>query len=153
MTVYINFETRAPTNDCLDPENRKMFVVSYVIIFAFHPDLQLDRVIIKRIFGHSQAKLCSPNYLINEQLKFKNITMLKQLRDYALSVSSKTKKIAISEMFTTEFKFAGDCLMRWFNAKFKSQNLVLSNDVKRKYEIEHPIDGQNGTLFHLHISD
>ena len=45
-------------------------------------------------------------------------------------------------MFTTQLKFAGDCLMRWFNARFKSQNLVLSNDVKRKYEIEHPIDRQ-----------
>ena len=47
MTAYIDFETTAPTDDCLDPENRKMFAVSYVIIFAFHPDLQLDRVIIE----------------------------------------------------------------------------------------------------------
>ena len=68
--------------------------------------------------------------------------MLKQLRDCALSVFTKTKKIAISKMFTTKLKFTGDCLMRWFNAKFKSQNLVLSNDVKRKYEIEHPINRQ-----------
>ena len=47
MTAYISFETTAPTDDCLDPENRKMFAVSYVIIFAFHPDWQLDRVIIE----------------------------------------------------------------------------------------------------------
>ena len=43
-------------------------------------------------------------------------------------------------MFTTELKFAVDCLMKWFNKKFKSNNLELSNDVKRKYEIEYPID-------------
>ena len=131
MTAYINFETTAPTDDCLNLENRKMFAVSYVIIFAFHPNLQLDCVIIERSFGHSPAQLCSLNYLTNEQLKFRNITILKQFRDCALSVSTKTRKIAISEMFTTESKFAGDCLMRWFNAKFKSQNLVLSSDVKK----------------------
>ena len=46
-------------------------------------------------------------------------------------------------MFTTKLKFAGDCLMRWFNAKIKSQNVAISNDVKRKYEIEHPINQEN----------
>ena len=35
LTAYIDFETTAPTNDCLDPENKKMTAVSYVIIFAF----------------------------------------------------------------------------------------------------------------------
>ena len=77
--------------------------------------------------------------------------MLKQLRDCALSVSSKTRKIAISEMFTTELKFAGDCLMRWFNAKFKSQNVVLSNDVKRKYEVEHPITSKPNVVASAHF--
>ena len=43
-------------------------------------------------------------------------------------------------MFTTELKFAADWLLKWFNKKFKSNNLELSNDVKKKYEIEHPID-------------
>ena len=33
-----------------------------------------------------------------------------------------------------------DCLLKWFNAKFKSNNLELSNRAKRKYEIENPID-------------
>ena len=45
-TAYIDFETTVPTDDCLDPESKKMFVVSYVIIFAFHPELDNDRVII-----------------------------------------------------------------------------------------------------------
>ena len=124
LTAYIDFETTAPTDDCLDPENKRMFVVSYAIIFAFHPELSLDCIIIQRSFGHSLAQLWSLDYLTNEQLKFKDLTMLKQLRDCAFLVSSKSKKIAISEMFTTELKFAGNCLMKWFNAKFKSQNIV-----------------------------
>ena len=43
-------------------------------------------------------------------------------------------------MFTTELKFAADCLLKWFNRKFRSNNSELSNDVKRKYEMEHLID-------------
>ena len=47
-------------------------------------------------------------------------------------------------MFTTELKFAGGCLMKWFNAKFKSQNAVLSNDIKLNYQSENPTDWQSG---------
>ena len=111
LTAYINFETTAPTDDCLDPENKKMTAVSYVIIFAFHSHLQTDRVtiVIERSFGHSKLQLCSLNYLTTEQLKFKNIDLLKQLRDCALSVASKRNKLAISEMFSIELKFASSC--------------------------------------------
>ena len=35
LAAYIDFETTAPTDDCLDPENKKMTAVFYVIIFAF----------------------------------------------------------------------------------------------------------------------
>ena len=140
MTVYIDFETTALTDNCLDPESKKMFAVSYVVIFAFHPELQLDRIITERSFGHSQMRLCSLNYLTREQLKFKDVTRLKQLRDCAFSVASKRNKLAISEMFTTELKFEGNCLMRWFNAKLNSENMQLSNDMRRKYEVENPIN-------------
>ena len=53
-------------------------------------------------------------------------------------------KLAVAEMFSTEIKFEGDCLIKWFNKKFKSKNIELSNDVKRKYEIENPIDWIEG---------
>ena len=52
LTAYIDFETTALTDDCLDPENAKMFAVSYVVIFTFHPELEIDKVITKRCFGH-----------------------------------------------------------------------------------------------------
>ena len=140
LTAYIDFETTAPTDDCLNPENKKMAAVSYVIIFAFHPHLQIDCVIIERSFGHSNLQLCSLNYLTSEQLKFKDINLLKQLRDCALSVASKRNKLVISEMFCTELKFASDCLMKWFNSKFKIGNMQLSNKVKRNYEVKNPIN-------------
>ena len=86
-----------------------------MIIFAYHGDLDLKRVIIKRSFGHSLEKLTTIDYLTTEQLKYKDLTTLKQIRDCA----SKKNKIAISEMFSTELKFASDCLIKWFNLKFK----------------------------------
>ena len=97
-------------------------------------------MIIERSFGHFRKKLTSLNYLICEQLDFKDNKTLLQLRDCALAVAVKNSKIAIFEMFTTELKFAANCLLKWFNKKFTSNNLELSNDVKRKYKIEHLID-------------
>ena len=46
LVAYIGFETTAATDSCFDPEQKNMFVVSYVIILAFHPKLKLYRVII-----------------------------------------------------------------------------------------------------------
>ena len=37
FVVYFDFETTAPTDNYLDSEQKKMFVVSYVMIVAFHP--------------------------------------------------------------------------------------------------------------------
>ena len=53
VVAYIDFETTTPTDSCFDPEQKNMFVVSYIIILAFHPKLKLDRVIIQHSFGHS----------------------------------------------------------------------------------------------------
>ena len=87
LVAYIYFKTTAPTDDCLDPENRKMFAVFYVIIFAFHPDLDIDCIIIERSFGHSREKLTSLNYLRRQQLNFKDNKTLLQLRNCALTVA------------------------------------------------------------------
>ena len=156
LTIYIDFETTAPTDDCLDPETKKMNEVSYVIIFAFHPELEMKCIIIERSFGHSLEKLTTIDYLTAEQLKFKDTTTLKQLRDCAFSVVSKKNKIAISEMFSTEMKFATDCLLNWFNSKYKNENLQLNIERKREYEIKNPINRQTDKCwicdFPLHIN-
>lgn len=67
--AYIDFETTAPTDTCLNPENRNVYIVSYVIVFAFHPDLtQINRVIIERSFGYSLQKINELSYLAHQQL-------------------------------------------------------------------------------------
>ena len=142
LTAYIDFETTAPTDCCLDPESNKMSVVSYVIILAFQPQLQLQRVIIERSFGHSLEKLCQIDYLTAEQLNYCDGITLKQLRDCALNVNKKANKLAVSEMFCTEIKFATSCLLKWYHSKYK--NFELNIDVKNEYEKQNPIDWING---------
>ena len=117
-----------------------MFAVSYVIIFAFRPELDINCVIIEQSFRYSLERLTSLCYLTREQLEFKDNKTLLQLRDCAIAVAEKKNKIAITKMFSTELKFAADCLLKWFKKKFNSNNLELRNEEKRKYEIKHPID-------------
>ena len=70
LVAYIDLETIAPINRCLNPENRKMFAVSYGIILTFHPYLHIDRVIIEISFGHWLKRLADLSYLVRKQLKF-----------------------------------------------------------------------------------
>ena len=126
MVAYIDFETTAPTDNSLDPENKKVYAVLYVIIFAFHPKLKFNRVIIERSFRHSMVELRSLNYLTREQLTCKDDRTLLRLRDCTMNVAAKNDLMSISEMFSTELNFVADYLPRWFNKKIKSNNLELN---------------------------
>ena len=61
FTIYFDFET-APTDNSLDPEQKKMFAVSCVMIVSFHPSLKLDRIIIYRSFAHPIEQLKTLNF-------------------------------------------------------------------------------------------
>ena len=101
LVAYFNSETTAPADHFLDTENRKMFAVSYIITFAFHPDLHIDCLIIEDSFGHSLEKPADLSYLTRKQHKFKNEKTTIQLKNCTLAVYVRNSKIAISEMLTT----------------------------------------------------
>ena len=46
MVIYFDYETTAATDNCFDPEQKEMFVASYVMLVAFHPELKLNRIIV-----------------------------------------------------------------------------------------------------------
>ena len=119
----MDFETTAPTNNCLNPEQKKMFLVSYTIVFEFHPKSNLNRVVVQASFGHSYKKLTIVNYFTKDQMEFVNTKLIKQLKDCTINVSQRKCKNAFAQMFYIELKFVTDCLLPWFNKKFKSQNL------------------------------
>ena len=94
--AYTDFETTAPTDNCFDPEQKSMFIVSHVIIVAFHPKLKMARVIIQCSFGYSLEKLTTIDYLTNDQMCFVDVHLIKQFKDSALNVHRKKCKNVIA---------------------------------------------------------
>ena len=101
-------------------------------------------LIIERSFGHTFEELVLINYLTAEQQQLINRKTLLQLRDAAINVCKRKSKIAISLMFNVELKFAGDILLKCFNAKIKSKYLELDPFMKLNYQRQNPIDWQGG---------
>ena len=74
FSLYADFETTAPTSDYLCPENDEMFSVSYAIVIAWHPKLDLPRQFVVRGFNHSLEDLTDVSYLTSEQLSLRKQT-------------------------------------------------------------------------------
>ena len=91
--VYADFETTAPTDDYLNPENKSMDAVSYSLIFAWHPEFCLSRQMVVSGHNHSLEELSDVSYLTSEQLAMRNQTTTRQLQDSVLNVHSKRKKM------------------------------------------------------------
>ena len=102
FVLYFDFETTAPTDNCFDPEQKKMFVVSYVIIVTFLLALSLDRIIIQRSYAHSIDQLMNFNYFSDDQMKFINLEIMRQLKDIAIDVSKRKCKITMGQMFRSK---------------------------------------------------
>ena len=140
FSVYADFETAAPTDDYLNPENKQIFAVSYSLIFAWHPKLSLPRQTVVRGYNHSLDELSDVTYLTSEQLAMRNQTTLRQLKDAILDVHSRERKNAIVEIFNIELKFACDILMVWFNNKLKKLN--LDNEIATNYKRAFPVTSE-----------
>ena len=60
-----------------------------MMIVAFHPALQLDRVIIYRSFAHTLDQLSNIDYLTREQIGFIDNYLIHVLKDCADEVSKR----------------------------------------------------------------
>ena len=147
FTMYFDFETTAPTDNSFDPEQKKMFVVSYVIIVAFHPHLQLNRIMVNRSFAHDLEKLSTINYLSREQISFVDEYLINMLKNYACQVSKKKCKSSLARLFSVESALLKKTLLKWFNSKFKRRFTVLNPIKKMKYEMQNKVDWQKSESF------
>ena len=102
FVIFFDFETTAPTDNCLDPEQKTMFVISYVMIVAFHPVLKLDRIIIYRSFAHSLEQLTTLNFFSREQISFIELHLINMLRDMGFDVCKRKCKNSVGKMFSIE---------------------------------------------------
>ena len=115
-------ETTAPTDNCFDPE--KKIVMSYVLIVAFHPHLNLRKIIVQRSYGHSLEQLTTTDYLTNDQMSFIDVKLLKQLKDMTQEVSRRKCKNTLGQMFMIKTALVKKTLSEWFNKKIKSQYVL-----------------------------
>ena len=102
--LYFDFKTTAPKDNYFDPEQTKMFVVSYTLIVSFHPKLKIPKIIVERSYVHPLKELTSISYLTGDQLSFSDAKLISQLKDAAY-VNSRKCKNAIAQMFTIETAF------------------------------------------------
>ena len=113
FTVYYDFETTTGSVIFFDA---KMYVVSYCMIIAFHPDLNLPRLYIYRSYDQSDEDLTSLHHFDAVQRNFFyfnehfNMKALKQLQNAVLAVKNRKSNRALAEMFSIELKFTVDCL-------------------------------------------
>ena len=89
------------------------------MIVAFHPKLNLDRIIIQRSYAHSVEQLTTLNYFTREQLSFVYSSIIKMLKDMAFEVAKRKCKNSIGKMFSTESALVKKTHLNWLNLKIK----------------------------------
>ena len=134
MVIYFDYETTVPTDNCLDPEQKEMFVVFFLMIVVFHPDLKLYRIIVERKFAYSCRKLTMIGYLTDYQMTFVDIKVVKQLKDTTENVSKRNCNKSFAQMFSVELFLIKQTFLAWFNRKIKSQHLQIDILEKNKHE-------------------
>ena len=139
FAIYADFETTAPNCDFTSPENSTMSAVSYAIVIAWHPKLNLQRQFVVRGFNHTLEELTDVSYLTEEQLSLRKQLTTEQLRDAAVEVNKGKNRNAINVLFNIELKFICDTLLKWFNYKIKSCHLEIPQLEKLKFERLNPI--------------
>ena len=71
-----------------------MFVVSYVMIVAFHPKLDLDRIMIQRSFAYSIEQLITLDYFTREQIYYVETDLIKMLKIWTFKFQKENVKTA-----------------------------------------------------------
>ena len=108
-----------------------MYLVSYCIIVAFHPELDIPKLYIYRSYDQTYNQLTSlvhfeivQNNFFEDKQNF-NLKTLEQLNVAAFAVLNREKNTALAEMFSIELKFTTDYLKFWFN---KSKKILEMNN-------------------------
>ena len=117
-----------------------MFVVSYVLIVAFHPALKLNRFIIQRSYGHSLEQLTSLNYFSEDQMKFIDEQIIRQLEYIAIDISKRKCKNMMGQMLCIESTLVKKALFDWFHKKYRMKYLETNAFVKMQYERNNPVN-------------
>ena len=111
-----------------------MYAIIYCLIFAFHPKLDIDRIVIYRTFQQTQDQLFDLSHLKSQMLQFLDKVMLNRLKDASLKVYLKQSCFALSEMCSLELKFTIDLLVKWFYSIYEMRVFETDALTKQTYE-------------------
>ena len=107
FTVYFDFETT--TGDTVFFYS-KMFVVSYCQIYSFHPNLNLEKIVIFRSFQQSAEEIYDFSHFRQEHVAFFDRTTFYQLKDAVSALLASQKSTSLTELFSAKLKFTIDTL-------------------------------------------
>ena len=96
FVVYFDFEMTIRDNVF---NNKKMFVISYCQKYAFHPDLNLDKIVVFCSFQQTEDETDDLNHFCEEYVKYFDKVTFDQLNDSATDVLNRVKSMSPSEMF------------------------------------------------------
>ena len=107
-----------------------MFVVSYCQIYLFHPDLNLDKIVIFRSFQEKAEEIYDLRHFRHEHVPYFDKITFYQLKDAATAILAPKKSTSLAELFPVELKFIIDILSNLFRNTIKTKFLELS-DIKK----------------------
>ena len=114
-------------------------VLSLWTVRSFHPDSNLDKVVIFRSFQQTAEEIYDLSHFRHEHVPFFDTITFYQIKDAAAAVLARKKSTSIAELFSVELKFTIDTLNNWFKNKIK-ENFLELNDIKKQIFIkENPI--------------
>ena len=60
--LHCDLDTTALIDYYLNPKNKEMFAILYIIMFTSHPDLSFDQFVIERSFVHDLQKITNVGF-------------------------------------------------------------------------------------------
>ena len=76
-----------------------MYVISYCTIFAFHPKLKMERIVIYRSFQQNQEQLFDLSHLKGKMLQYVDSVTLNQLKDAGMKGYEKNRALPCPKCF------------------------------------------------------
>ena len=117
FVTYFDFETTTGSGKGNYLDSEEMYPISYCLIFAFHPKLDIERIVVVRSFQHTLEELSDISYLKPEMIDEVDQVTTNQLKVCVSKVFNKKEKFLFSKMFSYELKFASYCIKKWFAKK------------------------------------
>ena len=114
-----------------------------LFVIAFHPSLNIEKILVVRSFNHTFEQLNDVSYLRDEILPFIDPITTRQLRDCAAAVFTKKQNYSLSEMFSCELKFVIDLLTKWLAEKLFRRYKELDMFTKQRFKRQNPINWES----------